>query len=105
MLTNVAQVALAATTLTDVYIASSLGKGGVTLRSLVVCNRAASSATFRISLAVGGEPDATKQYLFYDTPIVPNDSFTSALEIGMAPGDVIRAYASNSNLTVNLFGE
>lgn len=101
----IAQVALSATTLTAVYTASTFGQNGfLLLRSIVVCNRGGTSATFRLSLARGGEADATKQYLFYDTPIVPNDSFTSALEIGLEPGDVIRAYASNANLTVNLFG-
>ena len=101
----VAQRALALTTLEEVFSAATVDSGFITLRSLVICNRSGTAATFRLSLAVGGEADATKQYLFYDTPIVPNDSFTSALEIGMRPGDLIRAYASTANLSITLFGE
>lgn len=75
------------------------------LKSLVVCNRAASSATFRLLLALANADTADKQYLFYDLPIVPNDSFTSALDIGISPGDVLKAYASNANLSISVFGE
>jgi len=56
-----------------------------------------------MSIAVAGAVDATSQYLFYDMPIVPNDSFTSALEIGVSLGDVVRFYASTGDLTVTLF--
>ncbi len=100
----IAQAALPATTLTDVIAGSPSGKVYIALKSILVCNRAALSATFRMSLAINGEADATKQYLFYDTPIVPNDSFTASLDIGLQPGDVIRCYASTANLTVSLFG-
>lgn len=105
MLRNVAQVALAATTLTDVLVGANFGMAGIHLKSLVVCNRSGASATFRLSIALNGEADANKQYIFYDLPLVPNDSFTSALDIGLSPADTVRAYASTANLSVNLFGE
>ena len=108
MIRPLAQVALAATTLTEVYRAQAIGSGFVQITAITVCNRSATSATFRISLAVGNEADATKQYLFYDVPILPNDTavFTSKpASIGMAAGDVLRAYASTANLTVQVFGE
>jgi len=93
------QTAVSATTLTDIFTST----GDTEFRSLVVCNRSGTSATFRMSIAVEGAGDATSQYLFYDMPIVPNDSFTSALEIGVSLGDVVRFYASTANLTVTLF--
>lgn len=93
--------AVSAASLTDVYTATS----DVMLRSLSVCNRAGTAASFRISVASGGEADSNKQYLFYDLPIVPNDSFTSSLEIGLIAGDVVRFYGSNTNMSLTLFGE
>lgn len=97
------QTALPATTLTAIY--TTPAGLYVVLRSLVVCNRSATSATFRLSLAPLGAADATSQYLFYDLPLVPNDTFTSELLISLDPTDVVRAYASTANLTVSLFGE
>ena len=85
--------------MTDIFTST----GDTEFRSLVVCNRSGTSATFRMSIAVAAAADATSQYLFYDMPIVPNDSFTSALEIGVSLGDVVRFYASTANLTVTLF--
>ena len=93
------QTAVPATTLTDIFTST----GDTEFRSLVVCNRSGTSATFRMSIALAAAADATSQYLFYDMPIVPNDSFTSALEIGVNLGDVVRFYASTANLTVTLF--
>ena len=93
------QTAVSATRLTDIFTST----GDTEFRSLVVCNRSGTSATFRMSIAVAAAADATSQYLFYDMPIVPNDSFTSALEIGVSLGDVVRFYASTANLTVTLF--
>ena len=93
------QTAVGAGSLTDIFTST----GDTEFRSLVVCNRSGTSATFRMSIAVAAAVDATSQYLFYDMPIVPNDSFTSALEIGVNLGDVVRFYASTANLTVTLF--
>ena len=78
--------------------------GDTEFRSLVVCNRGATSSTFNLSITLsGGTNDQTNQYLFYNMPIVPNDTFTSALEIGVGLGDVVRFAASSANLTVTLF--
>lgn len=75
------------------------------LKSLIVCERGAAAATFRVRLALGNAAIDNKQYLFYNLPIVPSDSFTLALDIGMLPGDVLYIYASTANLAFNLFSE
>lgn len=93
--------AVSSASLVDVYTADS----DIMLRSLSVCNRAGTAASFRLSVASNGEADANKQYLFYDLPIVPNDSFTSSLEIGLIRGDVVRFYGSNTNMSLTLFGD
>lgn len=93
------QTELPATTLTDVFTAS----GPTDLKSVVVCNRTAGLLTFRMSIAVSAEADALKQYVFYDMPVVPNDSFTSALDIGLQGADVVRFYGSAAGFSITLF--
>lgn len=97
-----AQVAPAATTLTVAYTVPALTSAVIS--SVVVCNRGVSATTFRISVAVAGAADATKQYLYYDCPIAANDTFAAALGITLATTDVFRVYAGNGNLSFNLFG-
>lgn len=96
------QSALPATTLTDVYTVPS-GKQAV-VSTIFVANRAESSAQFRISVCVGGEANSLKQYIYYDLPIPALETFAATTGITLNAGDVVRGYASNSNLTINLFG-
>jgi hypothetical protein len=99
----IAQVAPAATT--DTVIVDGSQVQPLHLRSLIVCERGAASALFRLWLRVQGAATATKQYLYYDLPVVPNDSFTLALDIGMLPGDILMTRVSTANVSVNLFSE
>ena len=99
----IAQLAPGATTLTTLVDGKQVSP--IHLQSLVVCNRAAASATFRMTIQPTNEALDNKHYLFYDLPIVPNDSFTSSLDIGVQPGDVIKVYASTANLTFTVFGD
>lgn len=96
------QVDLAATTLTAVYTVPS-GKSAV-LSSVVVCNRNGASRTFRLSVAVAGAADDPKQYLVYDATISANDSLAFALGLTLAATDVLKAYASAVDVTVQAFG-
>jgi hypothetical protein len=97
-----AQIAPIATTLTNVFLCQT----HTTITSFYVCNRENSNTSFRISLALNGTADETKQYLFYDETIpqkstIPFDEQT----IEMNVGDVLRVYAGNANLSFNFFGE
>lgn len=96
------QVALGATALTAVYTVPALTQAVVS--TITVCNKNAASATFRLSVAVAGLADDPKQYLYYDLPLIGNDSFVATLGIALGAGDIIKAYASTANLTVNVFG-
>lgn len=96
------QVSPAATTLTDLYtVPSSTEAVGSTL---VICNRNASKVTFRAAVAVGGAGDDPKQYLFYDTDLLANDSIFATIGIALAAGDVVRVYASTTGVSFQLFG-
>ncbi len=96
------QSAPSATTLTTLYTVPSARSA--TISTLVVCNRSATSATFRVSVSVAGVADATQQYLYYDQTLEANSTFTITLGITLSTADVIRVYASTANFSFNIFG-
>lgn len=96
------QVALAATTLTDVYTVPDDRKA--TVSSVVICNRGAAAAAFRIAVAVAGAADATKQYLYYDLAIPAKDTFIATIGATLGASDVLRAYSDLATVSVNVFG-
>ena len=97
-----AQSAPAATTLTAVYTVSAATTA--TVSTLTVCNRSATAATFRISVAINGAADATAQYIFYDQALAGNSTYAATIGMTLGANDIIRVYASTANLSVNVFG-
>lgn len=95
------QSVLPATTLTALYTVPAATQAVVS--TIYVCNRS-SSASFRLSVAVAGAVDDPSQYIYYDIPIPSNETFAATVGITIGPTDEIRGYASNSNLTVTIFG-
>lgn len=96
------QSALSATTLTDVYTVPSATN--TTVSTITVCNRGATAVTFRVSIAVAGAANTNAQYLYYDQELDANSTFTSTIGLTLGATDVVRAYASNANVSVNVFG-
>jgi hypothetical protein len=96
------QSAPAATTSTDLYTVPAATETIVS--SLVVTNRANTSATYRVSVAVNGGILANEQYLVYDSTIDGNDTVALSLGITLDASDKIRVYASSANLSFNAFG-
>ena len=94
-------VALAATTLTTVYTAPVQ----CAVSTLVVCNRGATSTTFRLAHAPGGAADTPGQYFVYDAAIAANTTVPFTLGVCLAASDVLRGYAGNANITVMAWGE
>lgn len=97
-----AQTRPAAATLTDSYTVPAATTTVVS--SITVMNDSATATSFRISVAVAGAADATKQYLFRDVPINGNDTFTATLGVTLAATDVIRVYATLATVSFNVFG-
>lgn len=95
------QVNPGATTLTVLYTVPALTSTVVS--SVIVCNEGAAG-TFRVSVAVAGAADNAKQYLFYDVAIGANTSITATLGISLATTDVVKCYASSTDMAFNLFG-
>lgn len=96
------QAAPAAITETDLYTVSASTETIVS--SIVVANRAATDATFRISISDNGAATATKDYIAYDTVVPGNGQFVATIGITINATDKIRVYASTANLSFNAFG-
>jgi len=72
--------------------------------TLVVCNQAATGATFRIALRQNGASLAAQQYISYDSTINANDSITLTIGITLAAGDIVSVRANSATVSFNLFG-
>ena len=97
-----AQSAPSATTNTDVYTVGA-GKQAI-ISTISVCNRSASSATYRIAIRPDGATIANQHYIVYDGTVPANDTINLTIGITVDASDVITVYASSANLSFNLFG-
>lgn len=96
------QSAPAATTLTDAYTVPSATEAIIS--SIVVANRGATDATFRIAVRPNGAAAANQHYIAYDTPITANDVVALSLGLTVDAADVVSVYASNTDLSFGVFG-
>ena len=92
----------AATTLTTLYTVPSSTSAVVS--TLMICNQATATATFRIAIRPAGANLDLKHYLSYDTTIPANDSIALTLGLTLATTDVVSVYASTTTLSFSLFG-
>lgn len=92
----------AAATLTALYtVPSSASAVGSTL---TVCNQDDAPTTFRVSIAVAGAADASKQYVYYDVPLASNDTFAATIGWSLTALDAVRVRSGNGRCSFNLFG-
>ena len=96
------QSAPAATTETGLYTVPADTE--TIISSIVVCNRGASSATYRIYVASNGAATANAQYLVYDATILSKETIALTLGITLDAADVLRVYASSADCSFNAFG-
>lgn len=96
------QVAPSATTATALYTVPAATEAVIS--TVVVANRSASDATYRISVRPDGETLANKHYIAYDVTVGASDSTTITLGITMNATDVLEVYASTADLSFNAFG-
>jgi glucose-6-phosphate dehydrogenase assembly protein OpcA len=96
------QSAPAATTLTTLYTVPT--STNTVVSTIIVANRAASPATYRIAVSPAGATIANQHYIAFDVTVGASDSTTLTLGITLAATDVVRVFGSTANLTFNLFG-
>ena len=96
------QLAPSATTETDLYAVPASTQ--TTISSVVIANRDAGAATYRISVSAAGAATSNKDYLIYNKALAGNTTDTLVIGITLNETDKIRAYASTANLSFNAFG-
>ncbi len=72
--------------------------------TITICNTGNTSATYRVSVCPGGVGVTTSNYLVYDNALNATDSTFLTIGMTLATTDVVRVYASSSNLGFSLFG-
>lgn len=96
------QIAPSATTATEVYTVPSATETVVS--SIVVCNRAGASGTFRLAVRPNGATLSDQHYISYDTPIDANDSIILTIGLTLDAADVLEAYASSASMSISAYG-
>jgi hypothetical protein len=97
------QLAPSATTESTLYTVTT-GKSAV-VSTLVICNQAAVSATYRIAVRPAADATTvTKHWIVYGATVAASDSTALTMGITLASGDVIRVWASSATLSFSAFG-
>jgi hypothetical protein len=96
------QVSPSATTETDLYTVPASTQTVVS--TLVVANRGATDATFRITVTANGVATTSKDYIAYDVSCGANGINAFTFGLTMDASDKVRVYSSNANLSFSLFG-
>lgn len=97
-----AQLAPSATTDTTLYTVPAATE--TIISTLVVCNRAASSATYDIAIRPNGATLANLHYIARTVTVGASDSTTITLGITLDATDVITVRASTADLSFSAFG-
>lgn len=96
------QSAPSATTDTTLYTVPASTQAVVSTVS--VCNRAATSATFRIAVRPDGASIANQHYVAYDVTIDANATIPWTIGMTLGDTDIITVRASSANLSFSAFG-
>lgn len=96
------QSAPSATTDTTLYTVPAATNTVVS--SIVIANRDATAATFRIAIRPGGASLANQHYIAFDVTVGASDSTVLTLGLTLAATDVITVRASSANLSFSAYG-
>jgi len=96
------QSAPSATTATTLYTVPSATDAVVS--TISVCNRAATSGTYRIAIRPAGAALANEHYIAYDSAITANNTTFITVGVTLDATDVVTIYASSADMTFSAFG-
>lgn len=96
------QVATAATTDTTLYTVPASTESIIS--TLIVANRSATAADFRIAIRPNGDTLADLHFIAFDVAVGASDSTTLTLGLTVNAADVITVRASTADLTFSVFG-
>ena len=91
------QSAPSANTATTLYTVPSATQAIV--NTLTVCNRANSSATYRISVRPAGASLANQHYVIYDNTVGALDTVQPDITLSLAATDVLEVYGSTNTIS------
>lgn len=74
------------------------------ISTLVVCNRTATAATYRIAVRPDGASLANFHYVAYDVSIAANSFVTLTIGMTLDAADVVTVRSSTADLTFTAFG-
>lgn len=97
-----AQSAPSATTATDVYTVPSATEAVIS--TIIIANRSSSAGTYRLSVRPNGAAQSNLHFIAFDVPIAGNDSTTLTLGVTMDAADVLTAFCSSADMSINVFG-
>jgi hypothetical protein len=96
------QVAPGATTDTTLYTVPAATETVVS--TIIVANRAATSASYRIAIRPNAATLANQHYIAFDVTVGAGDSTTLTLGLTLDAADVITVRASTADLSFSAFG-
>ena len=96
------QSAPAATTHTAAYTVP--GATSAIVSTIVICNRESAINMFRVEITDNVGAVANEEYIVYDAEIGANDTITLTLGISLEATKIVGVYASDTNLSFNVFG-
>lgn len=96
------QLAPGAATLSTLYTTPAATQ--VVASSLTICNRSATATSFRVAVRPAGAAIANQHYLYFDVPILGNDTFILTGGLTLAATDVVSVYATLATLSFHLYG-
>jgi hypothetical protein len=74
------------------------------ISTLVVTNRANTTATYRIAIRPAGATLADQHYIVYESTLAVSDAVFLTLGITLAATDVITVYSSSATTTYSVYG-
>jgi len=92
----------AATTAADLYTVPA--STSTIVSTISVCNRAATAATFRISVRPAGAAQADQHFIAFDAPIASKDTLFLTVGLTLATTDVVTVFSSNGDTAFNAYG-
>jgi hypothetical protein len=96
------QSAPSATTATTLYTVPASTQAVIS--TITVCNRGASSQTYRISVRPDGAAQADQHYVIYDASLDAKQTVALTLGITLGDTDVLTVYNSSGDLSYSAFG-
>ena len=91
-----------ATTDTNLYTVPA--STSAVISTIVVANRAATAAAYRIAVRPAGATLANQHYVAFDVAVGALDSTTITLGITLAATDIITVRATSADLSFSIFG-